>query len=237
MKYQHCIFDLYGTLVDIHTDENNPKFWMALTFALAEAGAEYAGAELKRLYAKFVQQEQAKLTAEYPELQLDRVFRALLEEKGICVSKETIDRVGRQFRRLSREYVWLYPGAKELLMALRRAGKGVWLLTNAQRLLTMPELEALGIANLFDGIYISSDRGCKKPDPAFFRALLEEQHIDPATAIMIGNDGACDIDGAQKVGLHTLYIRSNLTPKEPLPKADHILTEMDLAKVQKILMG
>lgn len=101
----------------------------------------------------------------------------------------------------------------------------------------MPELEELGIANLFDGIYISSDRGCKKPDPAFFRALLEEQHIDPATAIMIGNDGACDIDGAQKVGLHTLYIRSNLTPEEPLPKADHILTEMNLAKVQKILIG
>lgn len=24
MRYRHCIFDLYGTLVDIHTDERSP---------------------------------------------------------------------------------------------------------------------------------------------------------------------------------------------------------------------
>lgn len=27
MRYPNCIFDLYGTLVDIHTDESRPEFW------------------------------------------------------------------------------------------------------------------------------------------------------------------------------------------------------------------
>ena len=27
MKYENYIFDLYGTLVDIHTDEENTELW------------------------------------------------------------------------------------------------------------------------------------------------------------------------------------------------------------------
>ena len=29
-SYRNYIFDLYGTLVDIHTDESKPSFWKAL---------------------------------------------------------------------------------------------------------------------------------------------------------------------------------------------------------------
>ena len=28
MRYRHCIFDLYGTLVDIRTDERSPRLWV-----------------------------------------------------------------------------------------------------------------------------------------------------------------------------------------------------------------
>lgn len=52
---------------------------------------------------------------------------------------------------------------------------------------------------------------------------------------MTGNDGVCDIQGARAVGLSTLYIRSNISPREPLPEADHVLEEMDLKRVQAIL--
>ena len=27
LKYENYIFDLYGTLIDIRTDENKPEFW------------------------------------------------------------------------------------------------------------------------------------------------------------------------------------------------------------------
>ena len=52
---------------------------------------------------------------------------------------------------------------------------------------------------------------------------------------MIGNDGVCDIQGARAVGLSTLYIRSNISPAEPLPKAEYVLEKMDLSLVQRIL--
>ena len=49
-----------------------------------------------------------------------------------------------------------------MLLAIRAAGKRVWLLSNAQRVFTGPELQKLGIDDCFNGIYISSDYDCKK---------------------------------------------------------------------------
>ena len=98
-------------------------------------------------------------------------------------------------------------------------------------------MERLGLDGLFDGVYLSSDYGCKKPDCRFFQVLLRERGIDPRQAVMIGNDGICDIQGARAVGLSTVYIRSNLSPAEPVPAADYVLEKMDLKRVGAILAG
>ena len=111
----------------------------------------------------------------------------------------------------------------------------MWLLSNAQAIFTRRELKQLRLDGLFDGVYLSSDYGCKKPATRFFEILLREHGLDPAGAVMIGNDGACDITGARAVGLSTLYIRSNLSPCEPLPDADYVLEKMDLRMVLEIL--
>ena len=49
-----------------------------------------------------------------------------------------------------------------------------------------------------------------------------------ARSIMVGNDGRCDIDGARRAGLATLYVRSNLSPQEPWPRAGLTLRAMDI---------
>ena len=61
--------------------------------------------------------------------------------------------------------------------------------SNAQRIFTEYEMRALGITEYFDGIFISSDEGCKKPDLTFFKRLIDTCGIDPAKAVMVGNDG------------------------------------------------
>ena len=54
----------------------------------------------------------------------------------------------------------------------------------------------------------------EKANTRFFRALLEEQNLDPAKCLMIGNDRETDIAGAQAAGLATLYMHTNLTPPD-----------------------
>ena len=41
MKYENYVFDLYGTLVDIHTVEEKTIVWEQMTAYFAEQGAVY----------------------------------------------------------------------------------------------------------------------------------------------------------------------------------------------------
>lgn len=241
MRYQDCIFDLYGTLVDIHTDEERPQLWEDLSAWYREHGAPYAPEELQEAYIRTVRQMERGTSLRndaheaHPEIQLEFVFQALYRQKGIDAGLDLAVRAGERFRKESLDYIRLYDGAVELLKALRANGQRIWLLSNAQRIFTAYELKTLGIEPLFDGIYLSSDYGCKKPDRRFFDILLKEREIAVENAVMTGNDGVCDIQGAREAGLSTVYIRSNISPEEPLPEADYVLEEMDLARVRTIL--
>lgn len=244
MGFRHCVFDLYGTLVDIRTDEGAPELWGEMAERYRVRGAVYSPEELQAAYLRVVRQMERETVPlrddaheAHPEIRIEYVFLALYAQKGVKVSLADAVETGRYFRRRSTEYIRLYPGARELLEALRADGRRVWLLSNAQAIFTRDELSALGIAELFDGIYLSSDYAVKKPDPRFFAILLNERRIDPDEAVMIGNDGLCDIAGARSAGLATVYIRSNISPAEPLPKADLVLPHMDLPQLQTFLLS
>lgn len=124
-----------------------------------------------------------------------------------------------------------------MLETLKKHGKKMYLLSNAQKIFTEYEMRALDIANYFDGIFISSEHGVKKPDIRFFEKLLETYGICREQAIMIGNDGICDIEGAKEAGLAALYVHSNLSPEEDAPNADYLLEEMDPEKMTEILLS
>ena len=50
LYYQNYIFDLYGTLADIHTDENAPRLWDAMRAYYRKQGAPYRPEELRKAY-------------------------------------------------------------------------------------------------------------------------------------------------------------------------------------------
>ena len=241
MAFQNCIFDLYGTLVDIRTDEEDPALWAAMADYYRDRGADYRPEALHTAYLAEVRRLERAAAARlggddaHPEIRLEQVFQALFTQKGVPAAPDEAEAAGRRFRRLSTRYLRLYDGARELLEALRAGGQGVWLLSNAQAIFTRDELDRLDIGDLFDGVYLSSDYGVKKPDRRFFDILLKERAIDPASAVMVGNDGRCDVMGGRAAGLATVYIRSDISPDEPLPEADYVFAGMDLHKVRMTL--
>ena len=98
-------------------------------------------------------------------------------------------------------------------------------------------MNALRITKYFDGINLSSEKKKKKPDLKFFRKLLDTCGILPEKAVMVGNDGICDIEGARNAGLSTLYVHTDISPREDIPKADYVLDHMDMKRITKILLS
>lgn len=217
MKYTDLIFDLYGTLVDIHTEEND-VVWEKTAIFFGFYGAHYTTAELKTAFRTAMAEREAKAGQSYecfPDIPFELVMTQLFREKGVEENAEALGvQAAQLFRISSIEYVKLYPGALEALAKLRKKGYRLWLLSNAQRVFTAFELRHLGLGEQLDAIYISSDYRCRKPDVRFFRALVEEQGLDISKCLMIGNDLHTDIGGARNAGIDTLYMHTNLTPPD-----------------------
>ena len=217
MKYTDLIFDLYGTLVDIHTEENS-LVWEKTAFFFGFYGARYTPEELQNSFRANLTAREAKAGQSYecfPDIPFEEVMDDLFRLKGIDPAPLRLGiQAAQLFRISSLEYVKLYPHVPEALAELRQKGFRLWLLSNAQHVFTAYEIRYLGLEDAFDKIYISSDYQCRKPDVRFFRALLDEQGLDPETCLMIGNDLHTDIGGAKNAGLDTLYMHTYLTPPD-----------------------
>lgn len=206
MSIKNFLFDLYGTLVDIHTDENSPAFWTDIAAMLGAPDP----ARLHERYRALCNQE----FSEGRETQLTKVFAELLREYG---SAEEVLSFARRFRTRSMCKLRLFDGAAELLEGLRARGAGVYLLSNAQACFTRHELEILGLTDKFDGIQLSSEVGWKKPSKAFFGAAFEQFSLSPETCIYIGNDLRDDVGGASGVGMRSVYIETEQSGRYEAP--------------------
>ena len=218
--YTDLIFDLYGTLVDIHTEEDE-AVWEKTALYFGYYGAHYTPTALKEAFEHILQLRQAKAGQSYecfPDIPFHQIMADLFRAKGVTENAATLGiQAAQLFRITSTDYLRLYPGVLEALAELRKKGYRLWLLSNAQEMFTRYELNHLGLTDCFDGIYISSCFGYRKPDLRFFHALLEEEKLDPAQCLMIGNDRETDIAGAQGAGLATFYMHTALTPSHQSP--------------------
>ncbi len=218
-EIRNFIFDFYGTLVDIQTDENKPELWQKMAEMYSVYGADYSPEELKDAYQTACRQEETlmkkKTGMDLVEIDLSNVFLSLLTkaEKKHKSSykgsrKEAVFALANMFRLLSRERFGAYPRTISTLQKLKKDGKKIYLLSNAQAVFTLPEMECAGVVPYLDGIYISSEKGMKKPARQFMESLLEEYGLDPLESVMVGNDFYSDIQIAQACNMKSIYLNT-----------------------------
>lgn len=217
--YRNYIFDLYGTLLDIRTDEEQEELWMEMAILYGKEGAVYTPEALKTAYGDACRKEEERLREEtgfaYPEIEIGKVFSGLFSQKGVETGMELVSGLARRFRERSREYMRLYEGTEPLLRKLREGGRRIYLLSNAQRLFTEPEIAEAGIGGYFDDIFLSSDFGIKKPEKAYMETLLKKHGLKREECLMVGNEAESDLAVAKKCGVDGLLVSDGHFPKEP----------------------
>lgn len=214
-QYRNYIFDLYGTLINIHTNQKWPYFWQKMADYYNCFGTSFTGESLRASYERICREKDASLRRElgtdWPEIDIAEVFLDLLEGKreGISDTGQWITDTARFFRILSRFRYGLYPGTLPALTKLKERRRGIYLLSNAQRVFTEPEMKVKGIWDIFDGIFISSDRRIRKPDPAFMKDLLAAYDLDPEECVMIGNEYGSDMRIAAECGVDGIFLNTD----------------------------
>lgn len=201
------LFDLYGTLVDIRTDEQDPGVWSALAQFLGYFGVGIAPAELKGQYFARVEFQLKKSPEPHAEADVFAVFRDIFEAYARAhVSRERVIAAAMLFRSLTRRSFGLFPDAAATLRRLR-GRYAVGLVSDAQWVFTEPELEMTGLRDLFEVRVLSSRLGYKKPDPRVFRKALAALRVEPAHALYVGDNPARDLVGARRAGLACVLFR------------------------------
>ena len=104
------------------------------------------------------------------------------------------------------EHVEPFPGAAELVRAVRARGPKTALASSGEQQDVDRYVDLLGGGDAFDAIVASADVGTTKPAPDIFAVALER--LDrPRSALVVG-DTVYDIEAARKLGLPCLAVRS-----------------------------
>ena len=208
--YQNYIFDLYGTLIDVRTDEYSKNFFKKYSKWLRSQGFSFEWKQFYKMYTATERKYRERAAKEgkhiKAEIQIEDVFREVFAVKGYELSDAAVLTLCEKFRSISLIYLCLFPDTLECLKELKAAGKKIYLLSNAQRSFTWQELEYTGLVPYFDGILISSDEHCMKPDPDFYNICCERYGLEKSQSIMIGNELKSDIAGANAAGIDAFYI-------------------------------
>lgn len=211
MKIRGLIFDLYGTLINIETDEYMEEIYRAISHFLNYEGVFLHRWELRDLYYDIMKWQKSFSDEKYPEINVENIWDELMHRHGIrsVPRRRQLSRtLLKMYRGISRKRLELYPGVAEVLERFR-ASYPMGLISDAQRGFAVPEIQAVGLAGYFAPVIISSDYGFRKPDPRLFLTAMNFLKLGPDEVVFVGNDMYRDIYGASRLGIRTVFFRSN----------------------------
>lgn len=125
-------------------------------------------------------------------------------EAGITLSDAqratVMQRFFAKYAEVSAEGNGLYPGARELLVELRKSGVKTALCTNKAEPIAQIAVKALGIADLLDVVVGARDDRPRKPSADMIHACIDPVGVSVRDAVMIG-DSKADVGAARAAGV------------------------------------
>ncbi len=137
----------------------------------------------------------------------------------------------------------LIPGAAEMVRALKTGGYSLALVADGPVGTFRNILTHYGLYDLFDILAISEQVGVEKPHSAMFLHALEGLGVNQADygrTVMVGNNLARDIEGANALGMITIWLdwapRRSKVPADESEVPDYIIkTPLELLPLIEML--
>jgi len=122
-------------------------------------------------------------------------------------------------------------GARDLVTAVRMTGahvaivSNIWVAYAAGFRRACPE-----IAAAVDSWHLSFEAGVAKPAPVLFEAALAAAGVEPAAAIMVGDNAEKDVVPARALGMHAVWVRGRQGPDVAPPAGALVASDLRMAR-------
>jgi putative hydrolase of the HAD superfamily len=201
-------FDLYGTLIDILTDEYDLRVYSTLSQYLSYHLVRVDPEKLRTTYFEEIQDHLNQNKEPYPEVDLYQVFSNIMYRYGNReYSKDRITDTAMLFRSLTMRHFDIFAGLYEVLTSLAEKYE-LGIISDAQWIFAEPEMEMLNLTPFFKITVLSSRIGIKKPDARLFHIAMERMRVRPEESVYIGDNPQKDMEGAKKAGMRFILMGS-----------------------------
>ena len=233
MGIKAVVSDIYTTLIDIKTKEDDVAVYERLASYLRYQGIYLSADELMWFFYEKRGLQKKYNKEQYPEYDYRRIWYEILYENqyaytGPDINSSTIvsDIIKLQ-RSLSTRRAKLYSGVYQALSNLKNRYL-LGIVSDAQQDHAYPELKMLGIYGFFRAIIISAEFGYRKPDVRLFNDCLKRLGVSPSEAIYLGNDTLRDIKGANDAGMKSVLVMTPYGNKDlAIAKPDYVIDNID----------
>ena len=212
-RYSVVLFDADNTLFDFDRAEDLALDWLLEELALPPEEKEHYLTVNRALWHQF---DLGQIAAE--DLVVER-FRRFLHETGRQADPAELNRA---YLAHVGSCPALLPGAEALCRALEPFCT-LAIVTNGMPSVQHSRMARSGIAELFSGLFISGEMGCRKPERQFFEQVFHGLGLgeeDKHRTVMVGDNLLSDIKGGRDFGLDTIWFAPGggvPGPEDPQP--------------------
>jgi len=140
-------------------------------------------------------------------IESNTAFTKFLEQEAGVVDKKILQAGIDAYLKRKLELVKPYPYVLEILEFLKKKGIRTGIVTDAPREKALYRLGNMGITDFFDVIVTYSESKVKKPDEIPFKSAMKMLKEEPSETLFVGDSIERDIEGAEKLGMRTLWIK------------------------------
>lgn len=205
-RFRYLLFDLGGTLMHSQGDWNS--IHIRAYEALVQKLNEYEIALDSKVFRARLHEYYAQRDKDNQETTYHFVLRELLNELGYGEVAEPVLRSALDALYSVTQTNWVLENdTLSTLQHLKSQNYQLGILSNAGDDKDVQDLiKGFGVRSYFDFVLTSATCFYRKPHPRAFELALAHWNIPPAEGIMIGDSLEADIQGAQKLGMGTIWI-------------------------------
>jgi putative hydrolase of the HAD superfamily len=212
------IFDLGMTLIQFNGDWNAvlEESWRSLAEYLIDEDYGLDKAQFVRSFRELSDSRFYERTVEYIEQPTTDLLHQVMTRLGYStLSAEMIKQAMERFYSVSETHWYPKDSVNPVLDRLKKDGFRLALISNAGDVPNVHRLLDKGnLRHYFNPILISAAEGIRKPHVEIFERVRSVWKIQPEQIVMVGDSLMEDILGAQRAGIHQIWLKEHVDTPE-----------------------